>query len=54
MNITTRTKKKQTHRYKTQATIYQWEQGKGEEQHRGRGLRDTNYYVSNKLRGYIV
>ena len=35
VSITTRTKKKQTHGYKAQATIYQWEQGKGQEQHRG-------------------
>ena len=26
----------------------------GEEKNKGRGLRSTNYYVSNKLQGYVV
>ena len=42
MNIT---KQKQTHRYREQISGYQWGQGRGEEQHRGRGLCGTNYYV---------
>ena len=39
MNLST--KQKQTHRYREQASGYQW----GEGQYRGRGLRGTNYYV---------
>ena len=37
------TKQKQTHRYKEQASGYQWGEGSGEGQVRGRGLRGTNY-----------
>ena len=47
MNIT---KKKQTHRYREQTSGYQWWEG----QNRGRGVRGTDYYVQNKLQGYIV
>ena len=39
------TKQKQTHRYRKQATCYQWGEGKGEGQDKARGLRDINYYV---------
>ena len=42
MNIT---KKKKTHRYREQASGYQWGMGKGEGQDRVIGLRDTKYYV---------
>ena len=38
-------KEKQTHRYKKQTSGYQVGEGWGEEHVRGRGLRDTNYYV---------
>ena len=37
------TKEKQTHRYREQTNGYQWGEGSGEEQDRGRGLRGTNY-----------
>ena len=37
------TKKKQTHRYREQTGGYQWGEGRGEGQYRGRGLRGTNY-----------
>ena len=36
------TKEKQTHRYREQTNGYQWGEGSGEEQDRGRGLRGTN------------
>ena len=39
------TKKKHTRRYKEQPSSYQWEEGSGKGQNRGRGLRGTNYYV---------
>ena len=39
------TKKKQTHRYREQTSGYQWGEGSGEEQYRGKRLRGTNYYV---------
>ena len=39
------TKQKVTHRYREQTSGYQWEEGKGEGQYRGIGLRDTNYYA---------
>ena len=39
------TKKKQAHRYREQISGYQWGEVSGEGQYRGRGLRDTNYYV---------
>ena len=42
MNIT---KKKQSHRYRKLTSGYQWGEGKGDEQDRGRGLRGTNYCV---------
>ena len=38
-------KKKQIHRYREQTSGYQWREGSGEGQYKGRGLRDTNYYV---------
>ena len=38
-------RQKQTHRYREQASGYQWGDGRGEGKHRGRGIRDTNYYV---------
>ena len=39
------TKQKQTHRFREQASGYQWREGRREGQDRGRGLRGTNYYV---------
>ena len=42
MNVT---KKKQTHRYREQASGYQWGEGRGKGQYRGRGLADANYYI---------
>ena len=39
------TKQKQTHRYREQTSGYQWEEGRGTEQYRGRGLKGTHYYV---------
>ena len=38
-------KQKQTHRYRKKNSGYQWGEGRGEEQVKGMGLRDTNYYV---------
>ena len=37
------TKKNQTHRYREQTSGYQWGEGRGEGQNRGRELRGTNY-----------
>ena len=37
------TKKKQTHRYREQASGDQWGEGSAEGQYRGSGLRCTNY-----------
>ena len=37
--------KKQIHRFSEQTSGYQWEEGRGEGQYRGRELRDTNYQV---------
>ena len=34
---------KQTHGYTKQTSGYQWGEGTGEGQYRGRGLRGTNY-----------
>ena len=42
MNIT---KQKQTLRYREPTRGYQWGQRREEGQDKGRGLRDTNYYV---------
>ena len=42
MNIT---KQKQTRRYREQTSGYQWREGRKKGQDRGRGLKDTNYYV---------
>ena len=39
------TKKKQTHRYREQASGYQWCQGRGEGQNRDGGVRGINSYV---------
>ena len=39
------TKQKQTHRYREQTSCYQRGEQWGKGQDRGRGLRDTNYYV---------
>ena len=44
MNIT---KKKQTHRHREQASGYQWGEGRREGQYSGKGLRGTNYRVTN-------
>ena len=43
--LVTKTKKKQTHKYRRQTIGYQWEERNEEGQHRSRGLRGTNYYV---------
>ena len=43
------TKQKQTHRYREQTTGYPWGERRGEGQDRGRGLKDTNYCVQNRL-----
>ena len=32
-------------RYRKQTSGYQWGEGSGKGHNRGRGLRDTNYYV---------
>ena len=37
-------KKKQTHRYREQTSGFQWGEGSGEGQDKGRGLRGPNYY----------
>ena len=37
------TKKKQTHRYRGQTSGYQWGEGRGEGQDRGREVKGTNY-----------
>ena len=37
--------KKQAHRYREKTNGYQWGEGRGKGQDRGRGLRGTNYYV---------
>ena len=34
--------------------VYQWGEGRGNGQYRGRGLRGTNYYTENKLQGYLI
>ena len=39
------TKQKQIHRYREQTSGYQWGERSGEEQDKGKRLRDTNYYV---------
>ena len=41
MNITK--KEADTDRYREQTSGYQWGEGSGEGQYRGRGLRGTNY-----------
>ena len=51
MNIT---KQKQTHRYREQTRGYQWRQGSGKGQYRGKRVTGTNYQALNKLPGYIV
>ena len=45
--------RKQTHKYREQASDYQWERewGKG---NNGRGLKGINHEVENKLQGYTV
>ena len=35
--------KNEAHRYREQTNAYQWGEGRGKGQYRGRGLRDTNY-----------
>ena len=39
------TNQKQTHGYSKQTNGYQWREGREEEQYKGMGVRDTNYYV---------
>ena len=46
--------KKQSHRYREQTSGYQRGEGREEGQHRGRGVRGTNYSVQNKLQGYCT
>lgn len=41
-------KMKRIHRCRKQTSGYQRGEGRGEEQDRDIGLRDTNYYVSNR------
>ena len=36
-------KKKQTHRYREQTSGYQWEEGRGEGQYKGRRLKGIKY-----------
>ena len=38
-------KQKQTHRYRKQASGYQWAEGRMEGREEGMRLRDTNYYI---------
>ena len=38
-------KQEQAHRYRKQTSGYQWGEGRGKGQDRGKGLRDTNYYL---------
>ena len=47
------TKHKQIHRYKEQTGGYQWGEGRGKGQHRGRGLQTTMYKI-DKLQRYFV
>ena len=42
------TKQKQTHRYREQASGYQWGEGWEERQVRGMTSRSTNYYAENR------
>ena len=49
-----RTKQKKTHKYRRQTNGYQWGGGRGEEQDKDVGLRDTIMYKINKQQGYIV
>ena len=37
-----------------QTSGYQWGEGKGKGQDRGRGTKAINYWIYNKLQGYIV
>ena len=41
VNITT--KERSRHRYREQTNGYQWEEGWGEVQYRGRGVKSTNF-----------
>ena len=38
-------KQKQTQKYREKDSVWQWGEEHGKGQDRGRGLRDTNYYV---------
>ena len=40
-----KTKWKQTHRNRVQTSGYQWGEGNGKRQYRGRGIKGVNYYV---------
>ena len=44
-NILVNITKKQTHRYREQTSGYHWGDGRGQGQHRDRGLRGINYNV---------
>ena len=48
-------KKKQTHRYREQMSVYQWGEEKGKKTRRGKGLKEvkTNTYKIYKLQDYI-
>ena len=39
------TKKKQAHRHREQNSGFQWEEKRGKEHDKSRGLKGTNYYV---------
>ena len=41
--LVTLTKKNQTHRYREQTSGYQYGEGSGKEEDRGRGVRETSY-----------
>ena len=45
MQMNVYAKQKHSHRYRKQICGYQRGEGKGEEEIRGIGLTDTNYYV---------
>ena len=46
--------KRETYRYRKQASDSQCGERRGERKNRGMGLKDTNYYVKNKQQEYII